>query len=159
MATFGKIPPEGGNDWYLGDPTIVGCKFSLPENGEVTKISVYQYYGLNCKCAVYGVDGSFKGQTVQVYYDGPSEWIDYAFTTPLALPAGEYYLCFWSTLDAHIFWDDGLTNQLFTKVLPYTGTFPDPLGAVDEYLDREFSIYATYTPSAITGWRKLKYST
>jgi hypothetical protein len=137
--------------WYYQNDKIVGCKFTLPENGEITNLNFYGYIGTYegaYKMGIYNLDGSaFQDiEASGLGTGGGWKW----YTLPVSnepLAAGDYILCQWqATSLSYTVYDSGGTNQTLDQALAY-GDWPASLSP-DNYYDRVVSIYATYTPSA-----------
>lgn len=125
--------------------------FAVGEDGTVTKITVYVK---NALAAVKAVDvGLYDGlgQETHLQQNVPSlhdNWYDFdvpdfeftAGTFGLAVKNVGHSAC-------EYFYDAGTSNQMQQDNLLSGDDLPDPF-VVDAQEDREYSIYATYTPSA-----------
>lgn len=159
MATFGNTGIGGYTGTYGGD-TKHATKFTLTENADVSKITAYirdaaLVGGVSCKCAIYADDGgspsrpsALKAVSSVSYAPADYAWVDFAIT--VSLTPGVYWLTLKPDTNLHSKYDAGSTDQFVDKGEAYDG-FSDPFGTVDWNADREYSIYATYTPPAPPG--------
>ena len=142
--TFGKTD-IGGTPW---DSWLMwASKYPLTEAGDVTKITVYVDGVTNVKVAIYaesgGVPTSLLASAEKACVAG---WND--ITLLVSLPAGNYFLAARRETDLiNFYYDAGSTNQTAFRTIAYADPWPDPFGVPDAQQDREYSIYATYTPS------------
>jgi len=160
MATFGKtdIATDNISHGHINNE-IHGTQFTLTEDGEVSKISLYcEVNGdIPAKCAIYDsiatVPTNLEGETAEVNLLAvdPAAWVDFVFVAPLALSAGDYYLVYFAgNANIELWYDNvGLTHW-DPNAYP---NFSDPFVSAGNVV-REISIYATYTPSAAAGKRK-----
>ena len=156
MATFGKTG-QGGTELGIAADRQIGCRFGLPKSASITSISVYvkQWPATtpNLKCAIYsdlvGAPNVLQGQTEQLTVGaGQDGWMIFNFSSPISLSAGYYWLYVWTSASVYLYYDAGAANQYALTVVAYN-SWQDPYGAVDSYLAREVSIYATYTSTSL----------
>jgi len=153
--TFGKTTigdwDDSGSANYL-----TGCRFELIEDGDVTKITWYCAASagtVNAYALIYsddaGAPDSKLGKSAEVTLDTTLAWRDFAFSPPISLTAGFYWLCFICN-GSHVYKRQaGATNQRFWV---YT-TYCDEMSPISgqSYDNWEVSIYATYTVVAPPG--------
>lgn len=154
MATFGKTT-IGTEETSTSSNYIFGCKFTLNENGQVTKISVYckALVAHNCQCNIYADSagnptGSPLGVSQEAEVGTSYAWVHFNYAVSLSLTAGVYHLFIGhqgSVGSWYVKYDAGSTDQL--SMLSWTyGVWPDPFAGGTK-ADYEMSIYATYTPA------------
>jgi PKD repeat protein len=153
MSTFGKTT-IGVNSWEPGPGRMAGSLYPLPVDATVSKITYYiqgydgappGYY----KCAIYDAAWNLQGVTEEVIRpDASAAWVDFNFPTPLSLPAGDYWLCWFSTVNAISRYDASGTIAGFDlggQGVTYASGYPSSLvGIYKDTLLVNFSIYATY---------------
>lgn len=152
MSTFGKTDVGANTANYVTGNYKQGSRYQLTEDGDVTKITLrckYKQTGAcNVKCAIYsdsgGAPDALQGESQVVSVDDTWAWRDFTFASPISLSAGYYWLCLLGVDDVYIAWDTGYTNQAAWNADAYADGFSDPFGTPG-YVDREISIYATYT--------------
>ena len=141
----------------------VGSKFTLTEAALVD--AVYPYIdivagtgGAPSRAMIYRVsDGALMGTTAEQTISGasPSNWFRHPFATPLALPAGDYWLMWHTgayTGTATFNWigDAAASGNFFANNDTYSDGPSDPIGAnTTGNSARQMSIYATYSLVAI----------
>jgi len=161
MATFGKTAIGSSVTYTWMRDGVIGCKFSLPENGKVTKISAYLHPDNWDKASgvIYsdasGAPNVRQGYTTEYELLGTDwAWYDFIFDIPISLLAAAYWLNIVGngTSNRYYYYDTGGTNQFCYEhdingytVSPFPP--PNPLGTPTGYFDREMCIYATYTPT------------
>lgn len=159
MATFGYTTQ--GSSTLSAEDAIPGTWFATPADmTSVEKISVYLALTTAAKngCAmVYAYTsttdaGAFVGKSDEVNVGTGTAWVDFPFTTPLALsPSTNYYLVCWLTAAGgvgNMHYNDSTSNDGLKDNQTYAyATPPDPLVENNTYSGRSFSIYATYTPT------------
>lgn len=150
--TFGKTD-VGSFHHDISANTKLACRFKAPENGNITKLSVYLgplYWGAaNGKAAIYadssGDTGSLISEVGGQALSG-SAWNDFDISGAITKDA--YY---WFTIKAdnqvRTYRDDGATDQTRRKSETYGDDFSDPFGAANYKFAYEQSIYGTYTSS------------
>jgi len=146
MATFGNTG-VGASTGNATSGNLRGSKFTLSENGDITKISVYLVTtsGENAKVGIFkDVGGSpadleFESSP-QVLVEGWNH-----FTVSVSLSAGDYWLCFETQTSGNIDYKYDAGTSWY-EIHVWNG-WPDPAGGTVAG-NREYSIYATYTPSA-----------
>jgi len=154
VDTFGKT--DIGSDGQTGGNTsdyVFGWKYTLPENGYVTKITTYFQIGSasggNYRCLIYDSSNNLKGETTARNWGSSKafSWEDFVFASPLYLTAGDYWLCLFmdnnSSAYTLIKYDNGDANQAAYDTVAWNGA-PNPV-SWDGYWARAGSIYATYT--------------
>lgn len=151
MPTFGKTT-IGGTTWTVVGGVAIKSWAVLPVDGKVTKLTAYLK---NTSGAVYDVDvGIYNGnaqlghlqKTIPIGYD---DWMDFDIAD-LDLIAGTYGLAGKHMFDGirSCFVYDALANGGVADTnLPPTSLLPNPF-VVDVNENRQYSIYAEYTPSA-----------
>jgi len=149
--TFGKTD-LGANEAVLNENDIYGSKFTLSEDGDVTKISIYMVTGTwhqKIKFAIYDVSGgnpnNLKGTSEEILSEVGWQWFNATFNPPISLTAGDYYLFVWSTDSWSAFRYDTDGTHAYRNV--GYNDFPNPLETPDGTGNYNISIYATYTPS------------
>lgn len=155
MGTFGYTTP--------GDTTVAvstdkkgGSKFTLSEDGAVTKISVFflATTSLHAKCGIYsdnaGAPNALLGTSQEVSVTPETAWRDFTFTVPVALVAGVYWLVVITDGWIWIYKDAGDANQYAWKDDTYSDGFSNPFGVPGAYYAYKASIYATYTSGTWT---------
>jgi len=154
MATFGRTDNTSASE--QGTDSIVATKFTVAEAGTITKITAYVYAtnGTPISMAIYADNGSGNPGTKlaedsgSATADGTTQW--YECNVSYAFVAGTYHLAVWAgnAVTMSAFWLAGSTNQAAFKSGETFRTWPSPYGTPAAQLDREFCIYATYTPAA-----------
>ena len=156
MATFGKTTIGGTTDQWIKGDDAGACKFVLGENGSVTSMKIYMYsYGGNIRLGIYDHDAAnnrpnnLKGTTTARFITSTAyAWETFNFPAPIDLTAGTYWLACQSDTDLYSAYDAGAAEQSGYHADAYADGFLDPWGAAITRRDREWSIYATYTPVA-----------
>jgi len=150
--TFGKTD-IGGSDNVLSGNYKEGSKYTLSENGSVTKGYIYtkdNSGSFNCKFVIYNVDGDTASTLVatsdEVVVDTLG-WYMFTFDPAVDLSAGEYMLA-WIHSDYFFYkyYDAGTTGQGEQNADTYADGPSDPFGNSAK-TDRAYSIYCEYTPS------------
>ncbi|MFA5014825.1 MAG: hypothetical protein WC549_04730, partial [Actinomycetota bacterium] len=157
--TFGYTTVGTAGSNIFEDFAILGkFTYSGGTGYNATKVTWYTeaagtdstYHG-NTKCAIYkDSDKSLVVATVEVYinFNSPA-WTDYAISSPPALTNQNYWLAFWPDKYSYYYYDAGGTSGE-SNIGAYTGNFPNPLTPttfVPDANNRNYSLYATYTPS------------
>jgi hypothetical protein len=148
MATFGKTTIGATATSYSGY-IYAGCKRVVSEGGTITSISLYCNAAGNARVAVYTDNAGSPDVLVVESADeacAGGAWHDFG-VPDTAFEAGTYWLCFQVTVSAMCKYDAATGGE---KYRTYTyGAYPNPFGTVGGTQDRDYSIYATYTPSGI----------
>lgn len=137
------------------------CIVVLEEDADsITKITAYvrnnsgsaQY----CRMALYadssGVPGALVYQTeaVQLAGSAAAAWVDFAFTTPFARTAAQYWNAFMAEGDGPRLaydWVSGAWRGRYNADT-YSDGFSDPFGSSDDDGAMRHSSYFTYTTAA-----------
>lgn len=165
MATFGKTDTTGTTRMDAEGDFIRGCKFHLPERGEVSSVSIFGYAHesfitpprVYMKCAIYDSDFNLKAvtegyQLPETPYEGI--WLTFNISPRIWLDAGDYWLCWWASHGdggvrdydyfAFSFYRHNIPDALINVRMVYND-FPTKLTNII-YAGYEACIYATYTP-------------
>jgi hypothetical protein len=164
MATFGNTNIEATAAGLTQDFTRC-TRFTLTENGDVTKITIYGKRAAanqHVTAGIYSVDtadtpdsaGALLGVTEEVALPESDAWYDLNFSPSIALSAGDYWLAFGVDTNAGgaptFYRSNGAADKHGIFADTYSDGFATTGGAwinyttFDQYL---YSIYATYTPS------------
>lgn len=156
MATFGKTDIGGSTYWGTAGDVKYACKFTLSEDGDISKITLYcrAHEGTsNVRCGIYSDDAgspdALEGTSAEVSVSTSWAWRDFAFSPSISLLAGTYWLACIFSVRLYIVYDAGASNQWVDKADTYSDGFSDPFGTPAHWYAYEMSIYATYTPSGI----------
>lgn len=143
MPIFGHVA-DPGTWWNLG---LQGSAFTNPNNGYVTKLSVWLTNtnpAYRAKCAVY----RYSDLSLVAYSEEKAPvdgWNDFNIPVPVALSAGTQYLLVVWTNATNM--NVGVTHTGVVNFFAYNGgtygTFPATLPAPDWTATYEISIYAT----------------
>ena len=148
LKTFGKTD-VGTNTWVVEKNNITGCKFNLPEDAGLRSVSIYFYSGSgdNYKAAIYDSGGNLKAVTEQRTwpYGKTWSWETFNFSTPVFLPAGDYYITFWGDGGVILAYDSSMFDQTFINTTVPYNEFPDRIVKEREY-NYNMSMYVTYSP-------------
>ena len=156
MGTFGfsDFGNEGTASTTTGVDQLAGGKFTLTEDGTVTKISAHLRSSTNRNVKAVIVKSSdltivangVSNVTVSTASTTNFAWFDFTFTTNPVLTAADYYLCIvgegsalrfaCTSTGGHAIFDD--TNSYTTPTNPTDGTTTGV---------QFYRIYATYTPA------------
>lgn len=168
MSTFGNSNIESFKTNTRN--VIVAGKFTLSEDGDVTKITAVLKFvsgshdaaDLKTKCGIYDSSFNFLGATNETtwtalsYPSTSDTWYDFTFASPLSLTAGDYLLVVWSNQSGastpNAFQTSLATSggqNGYLKTFTYNG-FQDPLSGYTTLTNAKHSIYATYTPTGGT---------
>lgn len=84
-------------------------------------------------------NGETEEKVVPADYD---DWMTFNFvgTKPEVAASTVYYLCFWHNTQIKFYFETGTFHQMINKQATYNSW----VNGVDEYVDIEYSIYATY---------------
>lgn len=149
MANFGKTGIGGTDAGYA--TWLWACKYQATGSGTVTQISLY----------ISGADGAGQGR-VGIYADSAGSpgalleesapavltdgWNHFAGFTQAIVNGVNYWLAWITSRSAqHVYWDDGAVNQAKYQDLFGWSALENPWTG-GTFIDREFSIYGTYTP-------------
>jgi hypothetical protein len=158
MPTFGNTNIESNStgDWanykYMD-------KFSIPENGSVSKLSFYCNNGssaANIKGVIYadssGVPGALKatGTAVSLSISQSASWVDLPFASAIDLTTADWWLGIIgdsgaTTVFARVTYGSGFSRY---NVDTYSDGPSDPAGTMTLDSAGRISIYATYTTGA-----------
>jgi hypothetical protein len=153
--TFGKT--DVGDSSYTGsEDRIYLYKATLTENGDVTKISVYGQLSSSgsgvMQCAIYDDDSgephALIGVSVEVTIDNTLQWWNFTFDPAVFLTAADYWIG-WNQGDYisfRYYFDSVSDTSRWLGNQEYNDGFPNPIGSMN-HLDKQISIFATYTPS------------
>jgi parallel beta-helix repeat protein len=152
--TFGKTNIGGtSKSCYFGD-THLG-KFTLNEDGTVTKITAYisGAWGnpATVRAGIYsdsaGSPSRVKGTTSNTVVSATAGWYNFTFSTPLSLTAGTYHIGFYSgDNDMVCYYDTGSTGQYnYNNWRDFRDPYPG--GSTQNW---DISVYATYTSGIST---------
>lgn len=140
--------------------TIIGSKFTLSEEGDISKITAYHedyhedYHtsweaGETVKCGLFDASGNYLGEETEELTGAKSMgWHDFAFSSAVNLSAADYLLCVWSDDGSYggVGWVFDWDFSNFDHVADYSGqTYPTWPAAVSHDEPFLHSIYATYT--------------
>ena len=144
MATFGTTDESGtspaASAGYLG-----ATKYTLSEDGTVTKISIYSPDNVNHKGGIYS-DNAGVPDTLLVSNEtgvSGSGWKDISLDQTF-LSAGVYWLAFNADGNNCAVYKAGGTNQRAYKELTYGTAFPSTFSPAG-YQNYDYPSYGTYT--------------
>jgi hypothetical protein len=129
-----------------------GGYFQLTTSASVTQITAYiSGYG-NAKCAIYsnsnGNPGSpIGGATAQMSVPTTAGWVNFAYSTPVSLSAGYYWLVLIYNQNGNWYYSSGGVSAW--NYISYSSEPVSPFGTHTDRTDL-ISIYATYTTSGST---------
>lgn len=161
MATFGYNTIGGSTAGIFTDQTYFTCKFSAPEDGDITKIYVHA----RCQfasptdpfhVAIYSDSGgnpntllasSASPGSVGTTFAWVSADINYTMTS-----GQDLHLAVWVNGAYELAYDAGATNQTGEKDNQTYNSWETPLNTGVDFLQfaSVLSIYAEYTPAATT---------
>lgn len=162
MSTFGVTTP-GGSSGSIGSGYIRLGKFTLPENGDLSKITAYlanpNASAQVIRGIVYAADGAdgapstYKGMTAEVSVaDGTAAgWKDLAFASLLSLVAGDYYLGVFAgneSSQVRLYYATVTGNRYHWRTSDVYPTPPSPWTGGSVLTNVLFSINATYISGA-----------
>lgn len=155
--TFGNRRILNASYKTMARRTKYACRFYMPEDGDLTKITFYVgggNTGAVAKGWVYsdvdGAPGSLLGVTDEVPYTSAFDvWVTAAFASPISLQKGFYWIGFFydspdPALIGRRYYFTGLTNQEASNSDAYADGPSDPFGT-PTYAARKMCIYASYT--------------
>jgi hypothetical protein len=150
-GTFGFEDVGGTGTEFSADYKEV-CEFTLSEDGDVYKISFYSKTSIGTaatKAVIYSDSDpnpdALLGTSAEVTITTTEQWYDFTFSPPISLTGGNnYYLGHISGDGRYRYYNSGGTNQNVYNEDEYDDGATNPFGTPSN-LDREFSIYATYT--------------
>ncbi len=162
MSTFGRTS-LGASSALFFQNRINGCKATLSEDGDVTKLTIHcRGRGTGGNSKVRGViytDSSgpdaLRGVTseVTVLQDAAEADVDLTFSSAVSLTAGDYWLMLWQGDNGfYIYYDTGASGIEKEKAVAYspTGNPEDPLTGETDNTHNFGPLYATYTASDTT---------
>jgi YD repeat-containing protein len=131
-----------------------GSKYSMPEDGTVTQISVYTKATtgtINTGAAMYSDSSGAPNALLTSHTSTPSQgttasWVDVPVTSYAATSGTNYWLWGWSSASRTVYWDSGSTNQYNIQGMTWP-VWNNPI-TPGTYFARKTSIYATYTASS-----------
>lgn len=166
MATFGKTDIGGTADALPANYEIV-CKYTLGENGDVSKLTMYVDGSPNGAAQIKGIiysdssgPSAFLGATNEssIAAGQAAGWIDLTFASPVSLTAGDYWLGIHAggTTAFNAYYSAVGTRDY--KSQSYASGQTNPYGTPTGSDTKTYSLYATYTPSAasVTGSSSLE---
>jgi len=152
-GTFGKTE-VGGENWTGAEDRVYLCKFTLGEDGDVTKISLYGQLtsasSVNLQCAIYndsaGEPNARQGVSAEVSVNNTLQWWEFTCDPAISLTAGVYWFGWNQKTDPPVFryYFDTVSGAARYKTYEYDDGFPATVSGMTN-LDKELSIYATYT--------------
>ncbi len=148
--TFGRTSVGGTKIGTGGVAAKTGGYFQLSAAGSVSKISAYVSGSGSAKCAIYSDSGGNPGSpiggvTAQMSVPSSAGWVDFTYSTPVSLSAGNYWLVLIYNGDGNWYYNSGGTSAW--KYVTYSNEPVSPFGSHTDRSDL-ISIYATYTTSA-----------
>jgi hypothetical protein len=132
-------------------------RFTAPANGDITKFTAHWvHFGTNAdfRTAIYAIDGSDRPTGAALASSGSATTVTatgwYDSTISFTMVSGtKYCFAFWassSLIESSFDTPGSGTNQSSASL---SGVFPTwPTWTDDFALDRQYSIYATYTPTS-----------
>jgi len=162
MSIFGRNSSTGIAALECSTDTMWAGKFTLIENGTVSRMDAYLIRGNanNAKLLIYddggagGKPGTLKGytNTIALPVEGGTNWYGAEMTTPLSLPAGDYWLTAVGDEDSGPDLRADVGSGLISKQVGsnFYAAPPNPWGEEDGSVVANPSIYATYEAGAGT---------
>ena len=154
--TFGEDEVGGTLQDGISDDKIYGYKFSLGVDGNVSSITYYTAYDSKYGGTAHSVQYGIYDNSSPAVLKGSSSGVALASTSyswktdsvSASLSSGTYSLCFnheknygqWA-------YDRTTNNEVFKNSVIYP-SWPTPITDFDYASNRQFSIYATYTPDS-----------
>jgi hypothetical protein len=155
VPTFGQTTPLSGSSPNSADRCWVS-KFTLSENGDVTKLTAFFDYdagnssaaGDNVKAVIYadssGSPGALMAASAGVAIGAGDQTVD--FPVSVSLTAGDYWLGVVSDgFNSRVNAADGASGSYARKESLTYASPGDPFGTPDATGTNTFGIYATYT--------------
>lgn len=146
--SFGKTD-IGASDFALGETRCWVCKYTLSEDGDISKITAYVKMVTtagNMKVCLYddsaSVPNNLLAESSPVAIGTTYSWVE--FTVSYSASAGVYHMGTIQDEGASIKRDSGTSAQVNYKTMTYP-TFDNPFGTPGGTRDYETSIYANYT--------------
>ena len=146
MAEFGHTA-EGTVDEQYYSSYISGQLETLSEAGTVSSMSCFCRLdqGTHIRYAIYDASLNFVAETAEAHVAAGNTWVSADFSSPPALAAGDYWLCF--QVDGRTLFP---VNNTGSEMKYDASTYPTwpaaiPGGAWDGNINRILSIKATYT--------------
>ena len=156
-STFGKTSVGASSDVFASDRKRVN-RYALPTAGSVTKLSVYLApTGTSGQQALRGLvyadasgaPGALLGVSEALTFSSTNAagWYQLAFSTPLKLAAGNYWIGVITGATAKVagFRYDSVAGSRDWNANPYASGPTNPFGAVTTDTEQT-SLYASYTP-------------
>lgn len=149
--TFGKTDIGATK---LGTSWIYSCKYTCPQDGTLTSISMHFTWGSSSYTfylGIYSDDNGYPGSLIAS--SAETQMLDGAqwntATVPADLTANTVYwlVAHWSDSGAQLAYDPGSINQAYRMPRSY-GPLPDTFPSGASGADRAVSIFATYTSGA-----------
>lgn len=157
MAIFGDNVIAGtyGTNIYN---YISGSRFTLSEDGDVTKLTAYMHNNTGASCNIKGLiytEGTNQPTTLVASTpataigaaQGPG-WVDMTFSSPVHLVAGSYWLMYvGDSTSTNINNDRDLTTGYGGYSNQTAGNYDSPPNSptMNTVGSRSYSVYATYT--------------
>lgn len=149
MSTFGTTS-EAGTSAGGGTDLLTATKYTLTEDGNVTKLSFYSTVAGNIKGALYtdnsgAPDSLIIANNVEVAISANS-WVDVSIT-PTNLTAGVYWIVSKESKDGMRSYKAGGANQLaYKSSVTYADDFPASFGTPSGNQNNDYICYGTYGP-------------
>jgi len=141
---------------------IYAWQFTAPQNGIITKVSVFNsgdLYGSNFVVGIYSdtgsnYPGSKIGQATEVAVSGSGSWFD-SNALSVEITAGSKY---WIVSNQNANINNNYDSSGVTKYasLSYNSTLPATFPAISNEYARTYSLYATYTLTGSIGSKTLQ---
>jgi hypothetical protein len=157
MATFGNTSVSGAGTASMTAGYFKGSKFTLAEDGTVTKFTAYvagagtnnQAVKISCYIDNAGAPGALKGCSNEVTITAAQAagWQDFTISS-FALTAGTYWLGYFAgATEAGANSYRQTTGGVHATCADSYPTPANPAAAPDGTGTRNYCIYATYTPA------------
>lgn len=153
MATVGR---ETNGTGFINISGLVGLPVTFPVAADVSKITAYAQGDdggtWHAKCALYTLAGVFVASTEEQAFTQfqAAAWVDFNFSSPVGIEAGDYVLVMLSEYDSEEFFSVAL--QYFfesgteKKAASSYPTFASPVSFSNN--NNAPVLYATYEPAA-----------
>jgi hypothetical protein len=158
MATFGNTVGHNTNISALATNFKQGSKYTLSEDGTVTKLSLFMRDATGVARAVIYTDAAGSPDALMAVSNevtfsssGSDIWVDFPLPAGVPLSAGDYWLGFIAGAGTSSFFYDTVTNNRKFRAETYSATPADPFGGGITTDSIQIQIYATYTPTAAPG--------
>ncbi|KKM61227.1 hypothetical protein LCGC14_1533830, partial [marine sediment metagenome] len=149
QGTFG-YESVGGTRFRINANNKQGSKFTLTENGLITKVTIWGKLrkGGNIRIGIYsdnnGAPDILKGSEEFIMPD-LMQWHEYTLTTPISLTAGDWWLVASGDDRLEMYGDTGSTDQRAYNSDTYSDGLADPFDPpLPSYSGHRLSIFATY---------------